>query len=98
MASLARAALGGLVEFLFGWLGDRKPQQRGAPLQRSRNLATEAREASKRADKSLGGAQDIAANYGHRLLQLDPEIQDTLRRAREAKQRDRDDDERERER
>lgn len=98
MASLARAAIGGLVEFLFGWLADRKPQQRGKPLAPSRNLATEAREASKRADKSLAGAQDIAANYGHRLLQLDPEIQDSLRRAREARQRDRDDDERERER
>lgn len=98
MASLARAAIGGLVEFLFGWLADRKPQQRGKPLAPSRNLATEAREASKRADKSLAGAQNIAANYGHRLLQLDPEIQDSLRRAREARQRDRDDDERERER
>lgn len=96
MASLARAALGGLVEFLFGWLADRKPPQLGKAMPRSRNLATEAREASKRADKSLAGAQDIAANYGHRLLQLDPEIQDSLRRAREAKERD--DDERDRER
>lgn len=98
MASLARAAIGGLVEFLFGWLADRKPQQRGKPMPRSRNLATEAREASKRADKSLAGAKDIEANYGHRLLLLDPEIQDSLRRAREAEQRRRDDDERERER
>lgn len=98
MASLARAAIGGLVEFLFGWLADRKPPQLGKAMQRSRNLATEAREASKRADKSLAGAQDIAANYGHRLLQLDPEIQDSLRRAREAEQRRRDDDERERDR
>lgn len=98
MASLARAAIGGLVEFLFGWLADRKPPQLGKAMPRSRNLATEAREASKRADKSFAGAQDIAANYGHRLLQLDPEIQDSLRRAREAEQRRRDDDERERDR
>ncbi len=98
MASLARAAIGGLVEFLFGWLADRKPPQLGKAMPRSRNLATEAREASKRADKSLAGAQDIAANYGHRLLQLDPEIQDSLRRAREAEQRKRRDDERERDR
>lgn len=98
MASLARAAIGGLVEFLFGWLADRKPQQRGKPLAPRRNLATEAREASKRADKSLAGAQDIEANYGHRLLQLDPEIQDSLRRAREAEQRKRRDDERDRDR
>gem|GEM_PF-6810654 len=98
MASLARAAIGGLVEFLFGWLADRKPQQRGKPLAPRRNLATEAREASKRADKSLAGAQDIEANYGHRLLQLDPEIQDSLRRAREAEQKKRRDDERDRDR
>lgn len=96
---MARAAFSGLVEYLFGWLGDRKPrQQRGKAEAPRRNLATEAREASKRADKSLAGARDIEANYGHRLLQLDPEIQDSLRRAREAEQRRRDDDERERER
>jgi len=95
---MARAAFSGLVEFLFGWLADRKTPQRGKPMPRSRNLATEAREASKRADKSLAGAKDVEANYGHRLLQLDPEIQDSLRRTREAEQRRRDDDERERER
>lgn len=102
MASLARAAFSGLVEFLFGWLGDRKAQHRPPAQEPSRNLAAEAREASKRADKSLAGAQDIAANYGHRLLQLDPEIQDALRRHRETKQRERererDDDEGGRER
>ncbi len=95
---MARAAFSGLVEFLFGWLADRKTPRRSVSTTPRRNLATEAREASKRADKSLAGAKDIEANYGHRLLQLDPEIQDSLRRAREAEQRRRDDDERERER
>lgn len=95
---MARAALSGLVEFLFGWLADRKTPRRSVFTTPRRNLATEAREASKRADKSLAGAKDIEANYGHRLLQLDPEIQDSLRRAREAEQRKRRDDERDRER
>ena len=101
LGGLARAAITGLVEFLFGWVTRRTEPQRSRPAAPQPSQARRVAEASKRADKSLGGARDLEANYGGRLLQLDPEIQDALRRAREAKERDdreRDDDGRGRER
>ena len=101
LGGLARAAINGLVEFLFGWMGRKQEPQRSRQAAPQPSPARRVAEASKRADKSLGGARDLEANHGGRLLQLDPEIQDSLRRAREAKERDdreRDDDERQRER
>lgn len=101
LGGLARAAITGLVEFLFGWVTRRTEPQRSRPAAPQPSQARRVAEASKRADKSLGGARDLEANHGGRLLQLDPEIQDALRRAREAKERDdreRDDEGRGRER
>lgn len=98
LGGLARAAINGLVEFLFGWVTRKTEPQRRRPAAPQPSQARRVAEASKRADKSLGGARDLEANHGGRLLQLDPEIQDALRRARESKERDDRDDERGRER
>lgn len=111
VAGYAERALTGLVEFLFGGIGHARPAREAPsaptaayiprPETPAPSQARRVAEASKRADKSLGGARDLEANHGGRLLQLDPEIQSALRLAREAKERDdrdRDDDERQRER
>lgn len=111
ISGMAEKALTGLVEFFFGGIGHARPAREASSAPTAAYVpsmdtpapsqARRVAEASKRADKSLGGARDLEANHGGRLMQLDPEIQDALRRAREAKERDdreRDDDERDRDR
>jgi hypothetical protein len=71
MAAMARAAFGGLVEFLFGWLGDRTPQQRPAS---DESWMHELSANKRREDKT-------SDNKG-----FDPEIAEVMRRRREERE------------